>query len=348
MTRPSRQTLGRTAALFVVLAALPADLPCADVERRADAIAEDRPPRHRDYTVVLPGSPVRFDMVAIPGGTFVMGSRSDEPGRRRDEGPRHPVTVRPFWIGKLEVTWDEFDIYMKGRPPGQWKNEKALAKNPEVVTRPSPPYIDETWGFGREGYPVVGISHHAAMEYCYWLSQVTVKAYRLPTEAEWEYACRAGTRTAYSFGDDPGRLDEYAWYEKNSDESTHPVGRKKPNPWGLYDMHGNVAEWCLDHYKTDAYRACPLDRPLLSPVRLPTAARYPHVVRGGSWVDGAAGCRSAARRASDKSWNRRDPERPQSVWWLSDADFVGFRVVRAVTEQPELRGLRSKVTRKSP
>jgi formylglycine-generating enzyme required for sulfatase activity len=347
MTRPSRQTLGRTAALLIVLAALPAALPCPDVERTADPVPEGRPPRHRGYTETIRGSKVRFDMVAIPGGTFVMGSRTDERGRRRDEGPRHPVTVRPFWIGKLEVTWDEYDLYCKGRPAGQQQNEDALARDADAVTRPSPPYVDETWGFGREGYPVVGISHHAAMEYCYWLSKVTGKVYRLPTEAEWEYTCRAGTRTAYPFGDDPGRLDDHAWYEKNSDESTHPVGRKKPNPWGLYDMHGNVAEWCLDHYRADLYRTCPLDRPLLGPVQPPTAARYPHVARGGSWVDAAAGCRSAARFSSDPSWNRRDPARPQSLWWLSDADFVGFRVARAVEEQPELRGLRSMVTQKS-
>jgi formylglycine-generating enzyme required for sulfatase activity len=343
----SRQTLSLSTALLVVLVSLPAAFPCPDGERTVDPIPDGRPPRHKNYTETIPASKVRFHMVAIPGGTFLRGSRTDEPGRRRDEGPRHPVTIRPFWMGQIEVTWDEFDLFCKGRPAGQNENEAALARDPDAVTRPSLPYHDETWGFGREGYPVVGISHHAAMEYCYWLSKVTGKVYRLPTEAEWEYACRAGTRTAYHFGDDPDRLEDHAWYEKNSDETTHPVGRKKPNPWGLYDMHGNVAEWCLDHYQTDQYRTCPLDRPLLAPVQLPTAARFPHVVRGGSWVDSAAACRSAARRASDSSWLRRDPSRPQSVWWLSDADFVGFRVVRAVVEQEELRGLRSKVTSKS-
>jgi formylglycine-generating enzyme required for sulfatase activity len=347
MFRRSHNALGGGAALLAALTVLPLALPGADVERPPDPIPEDRPPRHKNYTEILFGSKVRFDMVAIPGGTFLMGSRADERGRRADEGPRHPVTVRPFWMGKLEVTWDEYDLYRKGHPAGQWLNEAALARDPDAVTRPSAAYHDETWGYGREGFPVLGISHHAAMEYCYWLSKATGKAYRLPTEAEWEYACRAGTRTAYHFGDDPGRLGEYAWYEQNADERTHPVGQKKPNPWGLYDMHGNVAEWCVDHYRADDYRSCPLNRALVAPVRLPTAARYPHVVRGGSWVDAATRCRSAARRPSDKSWNRRDPSRPQSVWWLSDADFVGFRVVRAVDEQPELRRLRSKVRSKS-
>jgi formylglycine-generating enzyme required for sulfatase activity len=290
---------------------------------------------------------VRFEMVAIPGGTFVMGSRPGETARRRDEGPRHSVTLRPFWIGKMEVTWDEYDLYCRGGPRGNLANETALAEDADAITRPSTPYVDETGGFGRSGYPAIGMTHHAAMEYCRWLSRVTGKVYRLPTETEWEYACRAGTRTAYSFGDDTADLGEYAWFEKNSHDSTHPVGRKKPNAWGLHDMHGNVAEWCLDHYQADLYLARPFDRPSVVPVILPTARRYPHVVRGGSWVDSAATCRSAARRASDESWNRRDPCQPRSIWWLSEGDFIGFRVVRAVQEQPELKGTRSKVTRKS-
>jgi formylglycine-generating enzyme required for sulfatase activity len=298
-------------------------------------------PEHKDYTETIPGSKVRFRMVAIPGGTFVMGSRDGEKGRGKDEGPRHRVKVAPFWMGRTEVTWDEYDLFRRPAPPATGK--KPAPGSADAVTRPSPPYIDEYRDFGREGYPVVGITHHAAMEYCRWLSRKTGKAYRLPTEAEWEYACRAGTRTAYPFGNDPKDLPGYAWYEKNSGESTHPVGKKKPNRWGLYDMHGNVAEWCLDHYRGDYYRTFPEGRLALAPVNLPTADPYPHVARGGSWADPAAWCRSAARRGSDKSWNRTDPD--PSIWWLADADFVGFRVARAVAEQKELRGLRSRVTR---
>ncbi|AMV37581.1 formylglycine-generating enzyme family protein [Planctomyces sp. SH-PL62] len=186
------------------------------------------------------------------------------------------------------------------------------------------------------------MSHHAAMEYCYWLSRKTGKTYRLPTEAEWEYACRAGTETAYSFGGDPEKLKEYAWYFDDA-ETPMPVGKKKPNPWGLHDMHGNVAEWCLDRYAADAYSRLPQDRPAVGPTLLPKEAPYPHVARGGSWDDPAADCRSAARRGSDPSWNELDPD--GSIWWVWDAPFVGFRVVRAVEEQEDLKGVRSLVRR---
>ena len=131
------------------------------------------------------------------------------------------------------------------------------------------------------------MTHHAAMEYCRWLSAKTGKIYRLPTEAEWEYACRAGTTTAYSFGDDPDELDEYAWYVDNA-EQPQPVGKKKPNPWGLHDMHGNVAEWCLDHYVADIYSTLAKD-PLVDPAGRPARPQkeYPYVARGGSWDDDA-------------------------------------------------------------
>jgi formylglycine-generating enzyme required for sulfatase activity len=244
-------------------------------------------------------------------------------------------------MGKTEVTWDEYDQFRKAEFVSNQTNAEALAKDADAVTRPTPPYPDETRGFGRAGYPAIGVSHHAAMEYCYWLSKKTGKTYRLPTEAEWEYACRAGTTTAYSFGDDPRLLGRYAWFGDNSDEHTHPVGRKAANPWGLHDMHGNVAEWCVDRYRKAAYAALPRDRASPGPVVLPTAAPYPHVARGGSWADREAACRSAARRGSDPTWNQVDPH--HSIWWVWDADFVGFRIVRPVEEQADLKGLRSRV-----
>lgn len=300
---------------------------------------------HEKYTEKL-STRVSFEMLAIPGGTFLRGSPASEKGRLADEGPQHPVTVKPFWMGKYEVTWDEYDLYWVkriGTPPPTIAADKLA----DAVSRPTPPYADETFGHGREGNPVLCITHHAAMEYCRWLSAKTGKLYRLPTEAEWEWACRAGTTTAYSFGDDPGQLGDYAWYEKNNEDVAHPVGKKKPNPWGLFDMHGNVAEWCIDHYQKDNYATFPTDKSTLQPVKLPTANRYSYVARGGSWIDPAEICRSAARRGSTKDWLKRDPQRPQSIWWMTDADYVGFRIVRAVEEQENLKGIRSKVTKES-
>jgi formylglycine-generating enzyme required for sulfatase activity len=313
------------------------------------------PPDMKPYTETIPGTQIKFEMIPIPGGVFLMGSPEDEEGRNPDEGPQHLVRIRPFWMGKCEVTWNEYDEFafsldlQRKKEAGidltkQPENEKAA----DAVSRPTPPYTDMTFGYGHDGYPALCMTHHAAMEYCRWLSAKTGRLYRLPTEAEWEYACRAGTRTAYSFGNDPSKLGDYAWYVDNSDAKPHPVGQKKPNPWGLHDMHGNVAEWCVDHYDANFYRKFPPNVATLCPVLLPTERRTPHVVRGGSWDDEAPMLRSAARRASSKEWWRQDPQRPQSIWWLTEGVFVGFRVVRPYQEYEVLQGLRSKVTRDSP
>jgi formylglycine-generating enzyme required for sulfatase activity len=308
-------------------------------------------PTHEKYSEKIPGSEVSFEMVAIPGGTYLMGSPESEKGRAADEGPQHPVRVKPFWMGSRPVTWDEYDLYWKQRKDvnkDKWTDNDKLA---DAVTRPTPPYADETFGYGREGNPVMCITHHAAMEYCRWLSAKTGKVYRLPTEAEWEFAARAGTTTAYFFGDDPDKLGDYAWYGKNckgAEEGPHPVGKKKASPWGLYDICGNVAQWCLDSYEKDFYTKSPADKLSLCPVSMPTDRRFPDVARGGSWYDKEpAKCRSAARRSSDSSWIKRDPQSPQSIWWLTDADYVGFRVVRPVEEYENLKGIKSKVTKQS-
>jgi formylglycine-generating enzyme required for sulfatase activity len=320
--------------------------PTPDAQGLQPAAAD--PATFKGYTETIPDTKVTFQMVPIPGGTYTMGSPADEKGREDHEGPQHPVTVRPFWMGKCEVSWDEFDPWWKDMPGDkdtqiQAENDNLKGPKFDALSRPTPPYMDETFGRGRETYPVICITHHAAMEYCRWLSQKTGKSYRLPTEAEWEYACRAGTKTAYSFGDDPAKLDQHAWFADNSDETTHPVGKKKPNPWGLHDMHGNVSEWCLDQYDKGAYSKFPTDKPTLGPVLLPGPERYPHVARGGSWAEKAERLRSAVRRGSQRSWIKQDPQRPQSIWWLTDAEFVGLRIVRAVEEQDNLKGFRSKI-----
>ncbi len=313
------------AVLLATLALTLGLLSAAPVPPETNPSIEPAP--HKSYTETIPGSKVRFDMVAIPGGVFWMGSPPDEAGRAEDEGPRHPVKIRPFWMGKTEVTWDEYDRI--GTVASQRDSEDARAREADAITRPSPPYLDKTWGYGLEGYPAIGVTRHAAMEYCRWLSLRTGKTYRLPTEAEWEWACRAGTRTAYFFGDKPDKLGEYAWIDRNSEESTHPVGKKKPNPWGLHDVCGNVAEYCLDSYRQDYYSTLPTDRLTLVPVNVPDSiCRFGFVVRGGCWADRAIACRSSTRRVSDSSWNKRDPMQPKSIWWLTNGDFVGFRLVR--------------------
>jgi formylglycine-generating enzyme required for sulfatase activity len=336
---------------WLALAAVGAGLGLLHVPESAPAAADKlpkvEPSKHEKYTEKVPDSKLTFDMVPIPGGTFLMGSPDSEKGRTEEEGPQHPVTIKPFWMGRCEVTWDEYNTWWKDSPGNKQAQRdaeanKASQKEIDALSRPTPAYADETFGRGGSGHPVLGITHHAAMEYCRWLSQKTGKAYRLPTEAEWEWACRAGTTTAYSFGDDPKQLSEYACFTDNSDDKTFAVGSKKPNPWGLYDVHGNVAEWCLDLYKKDAYAGFALDKPTLGPVILPTEARFSHVARGGSWIDDAAGLRSAARRGSEKAWIQQDPQSPRSIWWLTDGDFVGFRVVRAVEEQDNLKGIRSQ------
>ena len=296
---------------------------------------------HKGYTEKIDDK-ASFDMVPIPGGTYLMGSPDNEKDRGDNEGPQHPVTVKPFWMAKCEITWDEYDIYWENRPKGPPQRpdiSKKPDKLPDAITSPTPPYDDPTFGYGKKGFPVIAVTNHAAMEYCRWLSAKTGKQYRLPTEAEWEWACRAGTTT-----DDLAKLDEHEWYEKNSGDAPHPVGKKKPNPWGLHDIQGNVSEWCLDAYKKDFYSTLPKDKISIMPFNPPTEDRYPNVVRGGSWNDGPEKCRSAVRRASDKTWLKRDPQRPQSIWWMTDADWVGFRVVRAVEEDERLKGVRSKVT----
>jgi formylglycine-generating enzyme required for sulfatase activity len=310
------------------------------------------PEDFKPYVETIPGTDVKFEMVPIPGGTFKMGSLPTEADRSADEGPQHPVTLRPFWMSKTEVTWDGYDIFafsqdiFKKQEQGvNLTNQRESEKEADAMTRPTPPYTDETFGFGRKGQPVINITHHAAMEYTRWLSAKTGKIYRLPTEAEWEYACRAGAETAYFFGNDPGQLGEYAWYQENSKERPHPVGQKKPNPWGLLDILGNVAEWCLDRYDKDYYSTFKLDVPTLLPVLLPGKEKFPHVARGGSWDDKPGRARCVARRSSSEDWIIEDPQRPQSIWWLTDALFVGFRIVRPVEERENLKGFRSLVTK---
>jgi formylglycine-generating enzyme required for sulfatase activity len=280
------------------------------------------------YTETIPNTQITFDMVPIPAGTFTMGSPDNEADRGADEGPQHKVTLPAFYMAAKEVTWSEYDEFAFSLDL-QRKRKLGLTGPKDAgdaISRPTPPYADESWGWGKEAQQVIGVTQYAASRYCEWLSARTGKKYRLPTEAEWEYAARAGTTTAYSFGDDAATLGDYAWFKDNAGEQPHVGGGKKPNAFGLFDVHGNVAEWTADKYDAAYYS----QSAATSPFNDPAKELYPHAVRGGSWDDEPAKLRSAARRSSAEAWSRRDPQNPKSLWWHTDATFVGLRVVAEV------------------
>jgi formylglycine-generating enzyme required for sulfatase activity len=282
------------------------------------------------YTDTIPGSNINFEMVAIPGGKFLMGSPDGEHGHDADEGPVHSVEIAPFWMGKYEITWDQYEIFVY---PEMAKEALDRSPNPDVeldgISQPTPPFVDMSFGMGKNGFPAINMTQYAALSYCKWLTAITGDFYRLPTEAEWEYACRAGTTTTYSFGNDPDQLDDYAWHYGNSDGGYKKVGTKKANPWGLHDMHGNVWEWTLDKYlpQYPVEKGQTRSNPWVRPNEL-----YPHAVRGGSWDDDPEDLRSAARLASNSNWKQRDPQIPKSNWWMTDASFLGFRIVRPLNK----------------
>lgn len=266
-----------------------------------------------------------------------MGSPPSQPGHNTDEGPVHEVRIDPLWMAEVEITWDLYNLFVDRVIDAQQPNPVAsmeVALDVDAITGATQPYVDMTFGMGSDGYPAICMTHQAASRFCQWLSAMTGKFYRLPTEAEWEYACRAGSSSAYTFGNDPSRLHDYAWFDLNSKDKSQPVKQKKPNAWGLYDMHGNVAEWTIDQYAADAY-AQYRGRQANNPVNMPKYT-YPRTARGGSWQDDAQALRCAARRPSHPNWKKRDPQIPKSKWWHTDAPFVGFRVVRPVkTPSPE-------------
>jgi len=247
------------------------------------------------------GGGVKMELVWVPAGSFQMGSTDSEVARDNegrdnegpnDESPVHTVELDGFWMGKFEVTQEQYQAVM-GKNPSYFKG----AKN-----------------------PVERVSWNDAADFCRKLTDSVGRAcspasagrtFRLPTEAEWEYACRAGSTTRFCFGDSDGGLGAYAWYDGNSRKQTHPAGERKPNAWGLYDMHGSVWEWCGDRpgekYYDDSDRKDP-QRPSSDGIRM---------LRGGSWRDGPGSCRSASR-------NRGDPRK-------AIVNSIGFRVVVSPT-----------------
>lgn len=298
------------------------------------------------YEEAIPGTELSFQMVPIPGGTVRLGSPADEVGRDDVEGPQVEVTLPPFWMASHELTWAEYKAFLS-----MLDLFKALETSGvrlvtdenvvDAVTAPSVLYDPTTTFINGEDprQPAVTMTQYAARQYTKWLSGLTGRFYRLPAEAEWEYACRAGTTTPFSHSDSDS-LADYAWFADNADDTTHPVGEKKPNAWGLYDMHGNVSEWVLDQLADDGYAGLaekPQPLPLAAAINWPTELEQ-RVVRGGAYYDEPAQCRSAARRGSeDEAWKDVDPNLPKSPWWYTEepALGVGMRLVRPVEAPAE-------------
>jgi formylglycine-generating enzyme required for sulfatase activity len=283
----------------------------ARIEERSKTAASGGEP----YKVTIPNSTVTFTMAPVPAGEFVMGSADS--GSKPDEQPPHKVKLDAFWMQAHEVTWDAYLMFMFADQANERTKPDAVV---DALSRPTAPHLEMSFGRGNNGFPAISMTQHAANKFAQWLSAKTAEFYRLPTEAEWEYACRAGGKAAAPLGD-------YAWFAKNSATPAfsggtyHPIGTKKPNPWGLYDMLGNVMEWTLDQYAP--YTAAAQENPWVR-----STASYPQAVRGGSWNDDETKVSCAVRVASHESWKRQDPQLPKSVWYMTDAQWLGFRLVR--------------------
>ncbi len=268
------------AALTLSLAALPMSLRAADAPAVNPTPAD---PGGKKFTQTIPNSTATFDMVPIPAGEF-KPAKGD------------PVKIKPFYMCTTETVWDTFDIFAFQLDMSEKDKAAGVdAKVARAVLMGAPDH-----GYGHHNYPVIHITRYAAEQYCDWLSKKTGRKYRLPTDAEWEYAAKAG-------GDGKVEdLDKVAWFADNADDKTHPVGKKAPNAWGLFDILGNAMEY--------------VEIPGEPADTKPTAA-------GGSFEDKAEDVTVETRQHQNDDWNSTDPQNPKSKWWLSDGQFVGFRIV---------------------
>ncbi|MBQ5972504.1 MAG: SUMF1/EgtB/PvdO family nonheme iron enzyme [Prevotella sp.] len=304
----------------------------------------------KNFTETVPGTSVTISMVAIPGGDFTIGSPKSEPYHKNDEAPQKKISVSPFFMAEVEVTWNQYwafynETMSEGRTPPSVVYANNSRPDVDAITGPTPPFgfPDQGWGMGNR--PAITMTHYAAETFCQWLSMKTGKKYRLPTEAEWEYAARGGTETPYFFegspkkytnegffkkifGVDTTSINGYIVYLNNSDSKTQEPSKVKANPFGLKNMLGNVMEYCADKYNADAYS------------KWHDGDKNPichegdeYVVRGGYYMDDAANLRCAARsHTQNDAWLKTDPQNPKSIWWYSDIKGIGFRVVCEVPE----------------
>ena len=291
------------------------------------------PPLQAQYGAVgettvqaIPGTEVSFEIAFVPGGSFLLGSPEEEIGRDGDEGPRRTVSVEAFWMGMTEVTYDVFAVFRDRRLDADVGAREDVAFDADAVTRPSPPYEDPSQGMSRSGLPATGMTRLSALHFARWLSEKTGRVYRLPTEVEWEFACRAGDDGPHGSGMRDADVRDHAWFAANSGGAFREVGVKSPNAWGIHDLLGNVAEWTLDPYDADFYASLPEDEITTNPTT-GHSARGRGVVRGGAFDDDLTELRCADRFEETPEWKRRDPQMPKSRWWNTDSPHVGFRVV---------------------
>ncbi|ALJ06782.1 hypothetical protein APS56_07540 [Pseudalgibacter alginicilyticus] len=273
----------------------------------------------QNYTQAITNENISIELVAIKGGSFTMGALEEDITRKADEKPNHKVKLDDFWIGKYEITWEQYDTFVYANiDNSQFIDKKGLkAMGIDGISGATPPYVDMSFNMGKASAPAVNMTQYAALMFCKWLTAKTGIFYRLPTEAEWEYACKKGNT------DKTASLDSIAWHQENSNEKYEKTGLKSPNSLGIYDMLGNVSEWVLDQYSTSYYAESPTKNPWNKPTEL-----YPRVLRGGSWKDTANKLCCTSRQQSKAIWKRRDPQIPKSNWWHTDAPFIGFRIVR--------------------
>lgn len=297
-----------------------------------------------DFKEMIPGTSVSFEMKAIPGGTFKMGSLDNEPFHKPDESPVRDITISPYFMAEIEVTWDQYwafysETMSEGRIAPEMVYENNSRTDVDAISGPTPPFgfPDQGWGGGKR--PAITMTHYAAQTFCQWLSKKTGKKYRLPTEAEWEYAARGGTESPYFFEGSPKDfsdegfwrkffsaktevISDYVIYVNNSKNKTQEPDAVQPNPFGLKNMLGNVMEYCLDKYDPAAYSK-------ENGTKDPLATQGDeYVVRGGNYTSDASDVRCAARsHTNHEAWLKTDPQQPKSIWWYSDIRGIGFRVV---------------------
>ena len=294
-----------------------------------------KPKAYNETIKAVNETEISFRMVPIPGGTFTMGSPDSEPNHEDDEEPQYQVRIDPFYLCWTETTLDLFMAYYQETVSAkrdfmetqEAKKDAEKADEVDAISGPTPVYGDLSMGYAPK-HPAIGMTWNNANNFCLWLSKKTGKKYRLPTEAEWEYACRAGTTNIFGTTNDPGKMKDYAWFEVTADSETTEVAKKKRNAFGLYDMSGNVREWVSDFYSPTAYAEAAKKSPAVNP-KGPKTGKL-HVARGGDYSSSVGELRCAARELEQKWWRMGDPQIPKSIWWLPEMDIIGFRIARSI------------------